>query len=517
MKQIYLHHSYYKEEQLVKFLARMFIILAVVIGLASTASAATLHRQLTTQTSPPITHLVVIFQENVSFDHYFGTYPYALNPAGEPVFKAKTDTPSVNGLTQDLLTNNPNLANPSRLDRSQALTCDQNHDYTPEQQAFDHGLMDKFVQFTSGSSCPDKNIVMDYYDGNTVTALWNYAQHFAMSDNSFGTTFDPSTPGALNLVSGQTHGATPATLTNVVSNGTLIGDADPTYDGCSKAPTVAMSGPNVGDLLNAKGITWGWFEGGFKPTARSGSTITCAAAHNNIGGVLVTDYSAHHEPFQYYQSTANPLHLPPTAVDMIGKSDQANHQYDLEDFWAAVNAGHLPAVSFLKAAKYQDGHAGYSDPLDEQHFLVQTINRLEKLPTWKQTAILIAYDDSDGWYDHVMSPIVNMSDDPQYDALSGPGMCGTAPSGTYQDRCGYGPRLPLLVISPYARENFVDHAITDQTSILRFIEENWGLGHIGNQSFDVRAGTLNHMFDFSHADVNNQLYLDPITGEQVKG
>jgi phospholipase C len=159
-----------------KFLARMFIVLAVVIGLAGTASAATLNQQRATQTSTPITHLVVIFQENVSFDHYFGTYPYALNPAGEPVFKAKTNTPSVNGLTQDLLTNNPNLANPRRLDRSQALTCDLNHDYTPEQQAFDHGLMDKFVQFTSSSSCTDKNIVMDYYDGNTVTAVWNHVR-----------------------------------------------------------------------------------------------------------------------------------------------------------------------------------------------------------------------------------------------------------------------------------------------------------------------------------------------------
>jgi phospholipase C len=95
----------------------------------------------------------------------------------------------------------------ARLDRSQALTCDQNHSYTAEQQAFDMGLMDKFVQSTAGGSCTDKSTVMDHYDGNTVTGLWNYAQHFAMSDNSFSSTFGPSTPGALNLISGQTHGA----------------------------------------------------------------------------------------------------------------------------------------------------------------------------------------------------------------------------------------------------------------------------------------------------------------------
>ncbi len=176
----------------------------------------------------------------------------------------------------------------------------------------------------------------------------------------------------------------------------------------------------------------------------------------------------------------------------------------------------MPAVSFLKAAKYQDGHPGYSDPLDEQHFLVETINRLEKLPTWKETAIVIAYDDSDGWYDHVMGPIVNQSQDPAADALSNPGQCGTnRPMGGYQDRCGYGPRTPLMVISPFARENFVDHSITDQTSILRFIEDNWGLGQIGDSSFDALAGSMNNLFNFSHGDFGHKLILDPITGESV--
>src|SRR5579859_8044709 len=181
----------------------------------------------------PIKHLVVIFQENVSFDHYFGTYPVAANPAGEPAFQARRDTPSVNGLSDFLRNHNPNSANPQRIDRSQPLTCDQDHAYGAEQKAFDGGLMDKFVQFTDVESCsaPDVSLpglVMDYYDGNTVTALWNYAQEFAMSDNSYGTTFGPSTPGALNLIAGQTHGATPATIPNSVANGTVISDPDPT-------------------------------------------------------------------------------------------------------------------------------------------------------------------------------------------------------------------------------------------------------------------------------------------------
>ena len=217
------------------------------------------------QTATPIKHVVVIFQENVSFDHYFATYPYATNPDGEPAFHAKEGAPRTNNLlAAGLLDENPNATQPFRLDRTQANTCDQNHNYLAEQEAVDHGLLDKYVSATgSGNSglqnantlwsgttpapaitvgalllpgqynksvvtggnaatgpfsysgyCFDagngtgtnKGIVMGYYDGNTVTALWNYAQHFAMSDNSWSTTFGPSAPGAINLVAGTTAG-----------------------------------------------------------------------------------------------------------------------------------------------------------------------------------------------------------------------------------------------------------------------------------------------------------------------
>jgi len=499
-------------------------ILAILLFSALLFSSAATHAALnkapsTPGPSTPIKHLVVIFQENISFDHYFGTYPNALNPQGEPSFNAVPNTPSVNGLTAALLNNNPNLANPKRLDRtlSDLVTCDQNHSYTAEQQAFDQGKMNLFVQTTAGSGCTDKTIVMDYYDGNTVTAMWNYAQHFAMSDNSFGSTFGPSTPGALNLISGQTHGATTPDIAGNVANGTIIGDPRPVAanDDCTiaTAPKAAMSGTNVGDLLNKQNITWGWFQGGFKPSSVVNGVAVCATSHKNIAGATVTDYIPHHEPFQYYTSTANPHHLPPSSVAMIGKTDQANHQYDLSDFWAAVNAKNMPAVSFLKAPAYQDGHAGYSDPLDEQTFLVDTINALQTTPEWGSTAIVIAYDDSDGWYDHVMGPLVMPSASPE-DALTGTGACGTPQAGAYLDRCGYGPRLPLLVISPFAKRNFVDHSVTDQSSILRFIEDNWNLGRIGNQSFDALAGTLDNMLSFQGPQ-NDKLILNDQTGEPI--
>lgn len=514
-----------------------------------TAPALSVAESASDPTATPIKHVVVIFGENISFDHYFGTYPYALNPGSEPRFVAAPGTPSVNGLLQSgLLYSNPNslnkagngnaTANPFRLDRTQAATADQDHDYTPEQQAFHAGLMDAFPEYTGTpgpppSSVPSKALVMGFYDGNTVTALWNYAQRFAMNDNSFDTTFGPSTPGALNLISGQTSGVTDAVNAGdaVIGDGngglTLINDADPVGDVCSTTTgsLVQLSGTNIGDLLNARGVTWGFFEGGFNlsKTNENGTTGCKRSTKSAITGTTKADYIPHHQPFQYYVSTANPKHNRPSSTQNIGRTDSANHQYDMNDFYAAVKAGNMPAVSFLKAPGYQDGHAGYSDPIDEQNFVVTLMNFLQQRPEWSSTAVFIAYDDSDGWYDHQMSPIVNQSSSAA-DMLTGEGQCGngtdSALAGPFaqhaQGRCGYGPRLPFLTLSPYARQNFVDHTTTDLSSVTRFIEDNWLAGQrIGNGSFDAIAGSVTNMFDFSHKN-STPLLLDVNTGERVK-
>jgi len=484
------------------------------------------------RTATPIKHLVVIFQENASFDHYFATYPVAANQDGEPIFVAREGshpTPSVNGLSGPLLTDNPNSVQPFRLDRVRPVVCDQSHGMKAEQLAMNGGAMNKFVENTGAgqpatSSCNDagkgKGLVMGYYDGNTVTALWNYAQHFSMSDNYFSTAFGPSTLGHLNLASGQTNGAMIARDTgnagSAVVNGTVVDDIRPALDDCvpSTASTIMMSGPNVGDLLNKKGITWGWFQGGFAPSSRNADgTAVCATTHNQFDGTpSIADYVPNHNPFQFYQSTANPHHLPATSVAMIGQTDQANHQYDIADFINALTAGNLPEVTFLKAAAFEDGHPLYSNPLDEQTFLVNTLNALQGSPFWDSTAVVITYDDSDGWFDHVMPPIVNGSAS-SVDALNGPGMCGNANPNTPSGRCGYGQRLPLLMISHYAKSNFVDHSVTDQTSILRFIEDNWNLGRIGGSSFDAIAGSLLNMLEFADGGHARRLFLDPASGQ----
>jgi len=623
-------------------------------------------------TKTPIKHVVIIFQENASFDHYFATYPDAKNSDGTP-FYAKEDTPTVNGLTDgnskfpervhvglhDFNPNSPapggtspklvpdpnGAANPFRMTRDQIVTCSNNHDYQGEQLATHAGFMDKFPQVNNsdGAGCSnDGSTVMGYFDGNTVTAMWNWAQRFAMSDNNWGTTYGPSTPGALNLISGQTAGAVvhafsgspgprgqlvdtvvattipdvffvgptnPSVTTDVldpvtgntvqknVQTGTLVTDLDPYLDDCGNDKggtaakvTVELTGKNVGDLLNAKGVTWGWFHGGFRtaatasklttdpnnplggvsndpfglPVSGAGDNLgqatgvgtasfkpaTCASAHvlhpdatTSFDGVAAvhpvrTDYNPHHQPFQYYPSTRNPHHLPPSSVGMIGKTDQANHQYDLLDFFAALKNGNLPAVSFIKAFNRDDGDpGGESDPLAEQRFLTQTINVLQASPEWAETAVFIAWDDSDGWYDHATPPLLNPSSAVGFDAVAGNGNCGSPKPDALQARCGFGPRLVLNMVSPWAKVNYVDHTLTDQSSLLRFVEDNWDLNYIDGpathdpanglrtpnfarapetQSFDVVTGSFDNMFDFDDPPRLAKFILDPVSGAVIR-
>jgi phospholipase C len=262
------------------------------------------------------------------------------------------------------------------------------------------------------------------------------------------------------------------------------------------------------------------------------------------------DYIPHHAWFQYYATTANPTHARPSSIAAIGSSkaadgsaEPANHNYDSNDFFDAVSAGNLPAVSFVKAPAFQDGHGGYSNPVDEQDFDVSVVSALQKSKFWDSTAVIIAYDDSDGWYDHQAPPIVNRSSDIAIghtgaviditDMLNGTGQCNAsgfeqgsaAPSLALPGalttmpvlgRCGYGTRIPLMVVSPYAKRNFIDHTLTDQSSVLRFIEDNWlsGARVQPGASFDTIAGPIDNMFDFTvkPAATAREAVLDPKTG-----
>jgi phospholipase C len=569
------------------------------------------------QTKYPIKHLVVIFQENVSFDHYFATYPNAANLGDGTTFYPFAGVYSVNNLATPLDVNNgfvplapPNLltANPNanplaplgptvgkctpatngtgatlpfRLAQTQAVTSDQDHQDNPEQGAYDGGLMDGFPACIGVKGPPPlpnlppfntTGLTMGYFDGNTVTALWNYAQYYALNDNHYVTQFGPSTPGALNVVSGQTNGLAAQTdvisstgaLTNtsaqawgdaahLPSNITQIGDSDPLGDVCSgTTQQVTMGSKNIGDLLTAKNITWGAFMGGFNLAIKNANGTTgCkrSSAPNANPTAFTADYIPHHAWFQYFVSTRNENHSRPRSPSAIGTGyyagmvpEPANHNYDILDFYSTLKTPYLPAVSYLKAPAYQDGHAGYSNPLDEQTFLVNTINQVQQSQYWSDTAVVILWDDSDGWYDHQMPPIVNPSYNPTVDILNGTGLCnssngnqqnrGPTPflplNGTFENstttppatnptsiwgRCGYGTRVPLLVISPFAKQNYIDHTLIDQSSVVRFIEDNWLNGERVQRgaSFDTIAGPIDNMFDFTNPPRQFPI-LNPTTG-----
>jgi phospholipase C len=519
-----------------------------------------------TKTATPIKHLVVIFDENESFDHYFGTYPYAANTDGTP-FVAKPGTPTVNGLYSTitksgpigpLLTDNPNEFNPQRLSSSEALTSDQNHAYTPEQEADDNNREDKFVQYTESSSATgcgveycQPGVSLDYFDGNTVTALWNYAQNYAMSDNNFDSVFGPSSPGAISVTSGDTGNgyaadandtSTPGVETadsgsvydpNNNEDGTIYGDIDPYYDQCSDSnhtttgPEGIQTGANIGDLLDSKDVTWGWFQGGFAPTSTNSGGAVCGSTSsftvtNSNGSQTVSaqNYVPHHNPFQFNASTANPAHLAPTSLSQIGYTDQANHQYDaslFDDTLKGTDGAQLPAVSYIKPPAIYNAHPGNSDPLEEQQYIVNTVNEIEQSKYWSSTAIVITYDDSDGWYDHVAPPVINGSN-----TSLDTGVCSTVKLtvSSQEARCGYGDRLPMIVISPYTRENFVSNNMTDTASVVKFIEDNWLNGERIPGSYDATSGSLDApggLLDFNVRPHDTPVILNPNTGAVVSG
>jgi len=149
---------------------------------------------------------------------------------------------------------------------------------------------------------------------------------------------------------------------------------------------------------------------------------------------------------------------------------------------------------------------------------VNTINQIERSKYWKSTAIVITYDDSDGWYDHQVMPVVNGSK-----TSADTPFCSSVPTklDSWTTRCGYGQRLPMLVISPWTRRNYVSGNLTDTTSIVRFIEDNWLRGQqLGGGSYDAIAGSLDArggLLNFRVRPNFRPVILNPTTGEVVSG
>ena len=315
-----------------------FGLLAAVVGAALISSGKAV--QADDDTATPIKHLVVIFQENVSFDHYFATYPQAANTAGEPSFHRQPGTPSVNGLGAPCFDQQPQLRPAVPLGPDpRRHTCDQDHSYKDEQQAFDDGLMDR-VRRDRRPRCrrlrrlrPRQGPGHGLLRRQHVTALWNYAQHFAMSDNSFSTPSGPPRRGAINLVS------RPDPRRSISDDSTAVLEpTDPDYP--DRRPPRDDDRRPAADLRRLQQLGRSWPSRAATRTSATcstpraspgaGSRAASADRHRRRPRGLRRQHTEHRRRQRSpttsrttsrsstTQSTANPHHLPPTSVAEIG-------------------------------------------------------------------------------------------------------------------------------------------------------------------------------------------------------
>jgi len=397
-------------------------------GVSSNTATSPGDPQPPTQTSQvprsSIKNLIVVIMQNSSFDHLFGTFPGAtgLNPS---ISSYQQVDQAGRTITPQLLTN------PS--------PADVNHTATTYQIAYDSGKMDKYAWENGDQS-------MDYFD-NTITGtatdgkqygvstIWGYAQQYALADNFFASAMASEPSNMLYMVAAEVGpGSDPYGY--------------PQLDGCSAAllqqnqsDGATMTSPltfqNVGDQLSAASLSWTWFHEGFA-TEQSGQC---------------SDYVPQENVFQYFQSTANSSNV---------------QNFKLSDFESLLGSGSLPSVSFITAAPPHSMHPGAGNIANGIEWLDNLVQAVKSSSAWANTAIIVLWDESGGWYDHVAPP--------QF-------------SGTI----GLGARVPVLVISPFAKSNYISHQQMDFVSILRFIQWNWAVGQFsdaGQAAREAQSGDI---------------------------
>ncbi len=330
------------------------------------------------------------------------------------------------------------------------------HRYYQEQAQIDHGRMDRFalVSDVHGES-------MGFYDTATLPLAVEAAK-YTLCDNFFHAAFGGSFLNHFWLVAARTpiFPSAPANIVaQVAPDGSLIKDGAVTPDGYAvntlftvntphPASTPAnqlvpnQTFPTIGDRLSAKGISWGWYSGGW---------------NNALAGHPDPLFQFHHQVFAFFANFAD------------GTAAKAEHLRDETEFFTLARQGKLPAVSFVKPLGPDNEHPGYADMVTGELHVLELINAVRNGPDWPTTAIIITYDEHGGFWDHVPPPVV--------------------------DRWGPGSRVPTLVISPFARRHYVDHHRYDTTSILALIERRWRLAPLTDR--DAAADDLSGAFDFT--------------------
>jgi len=422
-----------------------------------------------------INHVIVIYQENWSFDGLYGKFPGANGLANDSATVTQVDkngTPYAT-LPQPIDTNQkPPAADPrfpanmpvQPYDTAQFVkpndrTGDLVHRYYQEQDQIDGGKMDKYVAVSDAAG-----LAMSYYDATNMPE-GKLAQQYTMADNTFHAAFGGSYLNHFWLICActpQFPNAPDAMKAQVDAKGVVTKDGSVTPDGYSintsftvNAPHPAsvkdattlvpnQTAPTIGDRLSAKSLDWAWYSGGW---------------NDALAGKPDPLFQFHHQPFAYFANYAD------------GTPAKAQHLKDETDFTKALTANTLPAVSFVKPLGPDNEHPGYTSLQQGQQHVADLVAAVQKSPYWKDTAIVITYDENGGRWDHVAPP--------------------------KGDKWGPGTRVPMIVISPFAKQGFVDHTQYDTTSILKTIENRWELAPLGSR--DAQVNDLSNAFDFSQA------------------
>lgn len=418
-----------------------------------------------------INHIIVIYLENRSFDNLYGLFPGANGIANAgaartqvdkdgkpydklpPVLNTNLKPPEVDTRFPSDLPNGPFRAEAyANVDQT---TGDSWHRYYQEQLQIDGGKMDKFVAWSDSSS-----LVMNYYNGSKLP-LWAYAKKYVLTDNFFHSAFGGSFLNHFWFVcacSPRYDGAPASLVAKLDDKGGLISDGAVTPDSYAVNTMQPVQGPhaasitdpkllltlqnmpNIGDRLSAKGVSWAWYSGGWDDA---------------VAGTPDPEFQFHHQAFAFFRNTA------------LGTPGAKEHLKDELDFVAGIQKGELPQVVFFKPLGEDNEHPGYTNVTSGEHHTADILKMIERGPLWKDSVVIVTYDENGGLWDHVAPPVI--------------------------DRWGPGTRIPTLVVSPFAKKGFVDHTQYETDSILKLIETRYGLAPLGTR--DAAANDLTGTLD----------------------
>jgi phospholipase C len=412
-----------------------------------------------------IKHVVVIYLENHSFDNLYGAFAGAnglSNATAAQITQVDaTGTPyaflpSIPGTSAFPLNLPNNIFNIDQYVPNDQKIPDVLHRYYQEQMQIDGGKMDKYALYNSTAG-----LSQGYYK-TSLLPLLGIAQKYTLCDNFYHSAFGGSFLNHQWLIAAASPvfpNAPAGIVAKLDAGGNLITDGAVTPDGYVVNTSFSVNAPHpatvpaanlipnqtiptIGDRLNDKHVSWAWYAGGWD---------------NALAGNPDPLFQFHHQPFIYFTNYAD------------GTQAKKDHLKDETEFITAAQNGTLPSVSFVKPLGANNEHPGYADVLTGENHTVELINDVLNGPNGKDAVIIITYDENGGFWDHVAPPAI----DPKW---------------------GPGTRVPAIIVSPFAKQGFVDHTQYETISILSFIEKRWGLKPLGER--DENAHPLENAFDF---------------------